>query len=108
MYCVIEFFESNASLIELSMLTVIFTGLINYSLKHFLNFIICFTSMSFFSSLYNLSSWCSGTLRPMCCVSLKHCLNVYFAKLFFERPSRMHKCGNFVNILFGCLLFLSS
>ena len=52
MYCVIEFFESNASLIELSLLAVIITGLTKFSSKHFSFFIFCFSSMSFFSSFF--------------------------------------------------------
>ena len=99
--CIASFssFESSAILIELSLLTVITTGLMKYSSEHFSNLIICLSSISFLSSFSTLSIRWMGTLLPLCCVGLKFCLNVDLAMWFFDFPKRVHRCGKFLKIL---------
>ena len=102
-------FESKAILMELSLLTVMTTGLIKNSSEHFSNLIICLSSINFFSSFSTLSIRCIGTLLPLCCVGLKYCLNVDLAIWFFDFPKRLHRWGKFLKILFvifGCSVLM--
>ena len=71
--------ESRASLIVLSLLTVLTTEFVKYSSEPFYNLTICLISINLFSSFSTLSAMCSGTLRPLCYVGTKNCLNVDFA-----------------------------
>ena len=91
---------------ELSLLTVMTTGPINYSSEHFSSLIICLSSINFFSSFSTLSIRCMDTLLPLCCVGLKYCLNVDFAIWFFDFPKREHRCGKFLKIL--CVIYCCS
>ena len=88
-------FVPRTNLIELSLLALITTGLMKFSSEQFSNFIICFSSNSLLSSFSTLFMRCNGTLRPLCCVGLKYCLNLDFAMWCFERPNRLHRWGNF-------------
>ena len=49
-------FASSANFIELSLLTVITTGLIKYSSEHFSSFMISLSSINFFNSFSTLST----------------------------------------------------
>ena len=100
-----NFLESKAILTDLSFFTVITTGLINSSSEHFSNFIICLSSINFLSLFSTFSRRCKGTRRPLCWDGVYSDLKIDFAMWFFERPSRVHKCGYFCNTHF--IIFFS-
>ena len=90
-----HFLESRAILTDLSFLTVITTGLMNSSSEHFSNFMICLSSISFWSSFSTFSRKCRGNRLPLCWDGVYSVLKIDFAMWFFERPNFVHKCGYF-------------
>ena len=101
-----NFFESSAILIDLSCLTVITTGLLKYSSKHLSYFIICLSSISFWSSFSTLSIRWSGTLLLLCCVGWNVWWNVDFATWFLNFPILVHMCGFFGIPILQCYFIL--
>ena len=89
-----SFLEFNAILTDLSFFTVITTVLMNSSSKNFSNFLICLSSVSFWSLFSTFSRRCNGTLRPLCWYGVYSVLKIDFAMWFLERLNRVHRSWN--------------
>ena len=100
-----SFLESRAIFTVFSFFTVITTGLMNSSSVHLSSLMICFSSISFWSSCSSLSSRWSGTLLPSCWDDVYWDLNIDFAIWFFDRPNLVQRCGYLWNIHF--MMFFS-